>query len=107
MSDMYSNPLPPPSMRPPAVPEPAQPKSNADFRALLATPRAERGSYRSSLAGSNAGGGERKEQKKEKPKKPQKPKPATEEEKPEDDGSGYRYIELEYRDKLYHGAQLS
>lgn len=89
MADMYSNPLPPPSMRPPA-PEPAQPKSNADFRALLATPRAERGGgYRSSFAG---GGGERKEQKEKKAKKPPRPKPADEEaKKEEDDGSGYRY----------------
>ena len=46
MADMYSNPLPPPQ-RPGAPPVLEQPKSNADFRALLATPRAERGSYNS------------------------------------------------------------
>ena len=90
MADMYSNPLPPSSMRPPASEPPQTPKSNADFRALLATPRAERGSYHSILAGDASG--ERKEPTKEKAKKPQKPKPAGEEEKKDDDGAGYRCV---------------
>lgn len=90
MADMYSNPLPPSSMRPPASEPPQTPKSNADFRALLATPRAERGSYHSILAGDASG--ERKEPRKEKAKKPQKPKPAGEEEKKDDDGAGYRCV---------------
>lgn len=92
MADMYSNPLPPTSMRSPPSEPPQTPKSNADFRALLATPRAERGSYHSSLAGGTvSGSGERKE-KKDKPKKPQKPKPAGEEEKKDEDADGYRCV---------------
>lgn len=85
-------------MRPPAAETP-QPRSNADFRALLATPRAERGSYRSSFAGSggSGGGGEQKEQKKDKPKKAPKPRPTAEEDAAkEDDGSGYRSVFLKH-----------
>jgi RED-like protein N-terminal region len=100
MADMYSNPLPPLSMRPPASEPPQTPKSNADFRALLATPRAERGSYHSILAGDASG--ERKEPRKEKAKKPQKPKPAGEEEKKDDDGAGYRCVTWE---AMAHGSR--
>lgn len=94
MADLYSNPLPPPPRpgSPPAVEQ--TPKSNADFRALLATPRAERGNYKSSFGGSGGGGGgsggEPAEKKEKKAKKPPKPKPAEDEAEKEDDGSAYR-----------------
>ena len=95
----YSNPLPPPP-RPgeaPRAPPPATPRSNADFRALLATPRVERGgeySGSAGIGGQRRSGGAGEEKKAHKPKKPNKPKKEEEaaKEAKEDEGPSYRCL---------------
>lgn len=76
----YSNPLPPPSRRK-TVPE--TPLRNADFRALLETPRAERNAERAPKPAADA------ERKDKKAKKPHRPKPETAKEE-DANGAAYR-----------------
>lgn len=78
----YGNPLPPPA-RPQAVPE--TPLRNADFRALLETPRAERNVERAPKAATDS------EKRDKKAKKPHRPKPETFK---EDDANGSAYRSL-------------
>lgn len=77
----YSNPLPPPSRPKAQVPE--TPLRNADFRALLETPRGERMTERGPRPGQ---AGEKKERK---AKKPHKPRPEAVKEE-DADASAYR-----------------
>lgn len=76
----YNNPLPPPS-RPKVVPE--TPLRNADFRALLETPRAERNVERTPKSANDA------EKREKKAKKPHRPKPETVKEE-DANGAAYR-----------------